>query len=49
MSKWIVVWVNHAESLLCKQYGDHYEVEAKGVETEALKKIAASLNEREEP
>jgi hypothetical protein len=44
MTKWIVVWVSASESLLCKWYGDHYEVEAKSGESQALKDIAGKLN-----
>lgn len=43
MKLYIVVWVNSAKSLLCKSYGDHYEVEAEG-QQEALKKLANQLN-----
>lgn len=43
MNKYIVVWVNSGKSLLCKRYGDHYEVEAEGQHTPLLR-MANELN-----
>ena len=44
MKTWTVVYVSSGLSYLCKWYGDHYEVEAEGKESGALKLIAAQLN-----
>jgi hypothetical protein len=44
MTQWVVVFVSSSKAHLCKWYGDHYEVEAEGTSTSALKRIADELN-----
>lgn len=41
--QYVVVYQGTSKSLLCKWYGDHYEVEAEGISS-ALQKLANALN-----
>lgn len=45
--RWIVVFVHSSLAYLCKRVGDHYEMEAEGQSTSALKRIADQLNKSE--